>query len=515
MQAELQIEQPSTQITLRPYQQEAINNIRSTLSSGVRKIVAEAPTGAGKTKIAATIAHGAVSKARKLAFVVPAISLVDQTVEQFWKDGVRDVGVIQADHYLTDWSKPIQVCSIQTVERRGSFPDADVVIFDECHRLHETHKKWLRDEAWQRVPFIGLSATPWSKGLGNYFETKLTVATISDLIAQGYLSKFKVFATGHPDLKGVKTVADDYHQGQLSEVMNASTLTADIIRTYEQRWGKGRTLCFAVDRAHAQSLQERFNFAGIKTGYQDADTPMDVRRMIRRMFHDGTYQVVVNVDTLTTGVDWDVRCLILARPTKSEMRYVQIIGRALRPRDDKDYAVILDHSDTTQRLGFVTDIQHEELHRGTTRAKAKPAEKREKLPVECKACAALYPPNQFRKCPHCGHVQKLQSTLLENDGELIEVKRDGSMWQAAKVPARKWTTAERATFLSELKAYAEMHNYKPGWASVKFKEKFREWPERAIESVKPARIISPTVVMWVRSRQIAFAKSRHRTQPTS
>jgi DNA repair protein RadD len=501
-------------VVLRPYQGEAIETIKTTVRGGVRRIVVEAPTGAGKTKLAAVLGQGSQAKQKRMAFVVPAISLVDQTVEEFYANGIRNIGVIQADHHMTDWSRPIQVCSAQTIEKRGAFPEANSVLFDEIHRLHGIHKRWLRHPDWQHIPMIGLSATPWNKGLGNYFETKITVSTLQELIDQGYLSKFRVFASSHPDLKKVKIVAADYHQGELSGVMQDSSLSADIIRTYKEKWGKGKTLCFAVDKAHALSLQERFNFAGIKCGYQDADTPPDVRRMIRKMFHDGTYEVVVNIDTLTTGVDWDVRCISLCRPTKSEMKYVQIIGRGLRLAAEntapKDELIILDHSDTTGRLGFVTDIHHEELDTGKVSPKGPKPEKRVKLPVECKKCTALYPPNFERKCPNCGEVNKLQSTLLEADGELVEVKRDGSMWQAAKVKAREWTIEERETFLSELKAYTQAHGYKPGWASLKYKEKFGDWPPREIEHTPAALIISPTVTMWIRSRQIAFAKSKRR-----
>ena len=343
-------------LQLRPYQEECILNIRDSVRGGVKRLVVQAATGAGKTKIAAAIVDSAVTKKNKIAFCVPAISLVDQTVESFYAEGIRDVGVIQANHEMTDWSKPVQVCSIQTIQRRG-FPEAQVVIFDEIHRLHEAHKTWLGHPDWQNVPMIGLSATPWTKGLGKYFHSLLIAATTQELIDQGYLSKFKVFATGHPDLSDVRMVAGDYHEGELSGAMQKGELTADIIRTWQDKWGKDKTLVFGVDKAHAKSIQERFEYAGISCGYQDADTTPDERREIRRKFHDGRLQVVSNIQTLTTGVDWDVRCLILARPTKSEMLYVQIIGRALRTAPGKDHALILDHSDTTSRLGFVTEIQ--------------------------------------------------------------------------------------------------------------------------------------------------------------
>jgi superfamily II DNA or RNA helicase len=320
------------------------------------------------------------------------------------------------------------------------------------------------------------------------------------MIDKGILSQFKVYATGHPDLKNVKTVAGDYHEGQLSEAMQAGTLSADIVKTWMTKWGKDKTLCFGVDCAHAQALQARFIEAGISCGYQDARTPPDERAEIKRKFHDGSYPVVTNVGTLTTGVDWDVRCSILARPTKSEMLYKQIIGRALRTAEGKDYALILDHSDTTQRLGFVTDIEHDHLHDGKEKA---PAEPRERLPKECKACTALKPAG-VRKCPYCGFEPVVVSNIVEDDGELQEIS-PGML--PKKLNKYRATMAEKEQFLSELKLYAAQHGYKPGWASNKFRDKFDCWPGWTIKDVSPANFVTLTTAAWIRKTQRAWVMS--------
>lgn len=488
---------------LRPYQVEAIEATRDSVRNGVRKIVLQAATGAGKTKIAAAIVDSALSKGKRVSFCVPAIALIDQTVESFYDEGIRDVGVIQADHLLTDWSKPVQICSIQTINRR-TYPEADIVIIDECHRLYEAHKKWISDPAWSHVPFIGLSATPWTLGLGKFFDSLLTAATTKDLIDKGYLSKFRVFATGHPDLNGVKIVAGDYKENELSEAMQKGSLTADIIGTWMKQWGKDKTLCFAVDKAHARSIQERFLAAGIECGYQDSETPAHERREIRGKFHSGEYRVVVNIQTLTTGVDWDVRCLILARPTRSEMLYVQIIGRALRIAEGKEDALILDHSDTTSRLGFVTEIHHERLSNGQP---LPPVERREALPKECSACAFLKPP-KTRICPNCGHeAQAPINVCYEDDGELVEIK-PGQL-QRVNVPSKIWTELERKIFYKELKGYAEAFGYKTGWAAVKYKAKFGDWPPRTWNRLAGANMPSSGTLLWIKRENIAYARARN------
>lgn len=489
---------------LRPYQIDALQNIRETIAQGVRRVVLQASTGAGKTKIAAAIVDGALRKKNRLAFVVPAISLVDQTVESFYAEGVRDIGVIQANHQMTNWSQPVQVCSIQTIASRKAFPEAQVVVRDEVHTLYEADKTWLIHPDWQKVPFIGLSATPWSRGLGKYFQTLLVAATTSDLIAQGYLSPFRVFATGHPDLAGVKTVAGDFHEGQLSDAMQSGSLMADIVQTWKVHWGRDKTLCFAVDRAHAQALQKRFEEAGISCGYQDANTPDAERREIKRKFHNGEYQVISNIGTLTTGVDWDVRCLILARPTKSEILFTQIIGRALRTAPGKIDALILDHSDTTARLGFVTDIHHEILDDGKPSDKAKPTPP---LPKECKGCGVLMP-KRMAACPNCGFKAEVTSGYVERDGELVEIK-PGQVG-AKKGKKREYTMAEKARWFAELKAYGIAHGRKDGWASWTYKEKFGAWPDWSIKNIAPAAFAGTEVSMYVKSRNIAWAKAKKR-----
>src|SRR5215510_6346075 len=112
---------------LRPYQEEALQAIRDTVRQGVMRLVCQAPTGSGKTVLAATIVEGALRKGNRLCFVVPKIDLVDQTVEMFYAQGIRDIGVIQADHQLTNWAQPVQVASIQTIRSRGAYPEAQVI----------------------------------------------------------------------------------------------------------------------------------------------------------------------------------------------------------------------------------------------------------------------------------------------------------------------------------------------------------------------------------------------------
>lgn len=327
-------------INLRDYQSETITKLRQSVSSGKRRPVVQAPTGAGKTVMAAALVQMARRNNGRIIFCVPAISLIDQTVERFEANGIdaEDIGVIQANHYRTNRHAPVQVASIQTLTRR-ELDQFDLAIIDECHVSFKFYKTWFELESWENIPIIGLTATPWAKGMGKLWDDLIVCTTTAELIELGHLSDFKVFAPSHPDLSGVKTVLGDYDLKGLGQVMDAKPLVADIVSTWLERAEYRPTLCFAVNRLHAKHLQQQFAEAGIPTDYQDAHTEMAERKLIADRFQRGETKIVCNVGTLTTGIDWDVRCVILARPTKSEILYTQIIGRGLRTAEGKDHCI--------------------------------------------------------------------------------------------------------------------------------------------------------------------------------
>jgi DNA repair protein RadD len=483
-------------INLYPHQAGAVDSIDKAIAEGCRRIMVQAPTAFGKTVLAAYLAKRIREQRKCLLFTVPALTLVDQTVMRFAENGIDDVGVIQAQHWMTDYSRPVQIASIQTLQRR-KIPPADLVLIDEAHRWFDFYGDWFADPRWADVPFIGLSATPWTKGLGKYYDKLIIASTTQELIDLGYLSNFKVFAPWSPDLKNVRIVAGDFHEGDLSKVMGKAQLVADVIDTWIDRAQNRPTLCFAVDRAHAKHLQGKFQEAGVTAGYIDAFTPTVKRETVREQFHAGIIKVVCNVGCLTTGVDWDVRCIILARPTRSVVLFVQMVGRGLRTANGKDHCLILDHSDNHLRLGFVTDIHHDELNDGRMRPKAK-AKDVEKLPKKCLQCAFLKPPKTL-ECPSCGFVPNPKCNVVAADGELIELE---NRRKAAAI-----AETERELFYRELKQYCHFRNHNQGWVWHQFNAKFRHPPPKHYERLHPTPP-RPGTLGWIKSRQIAYAKRR-------
>ena len=481
---------------LWPHQERALESLRQSLLAGRRRPMLQAPTGFGKTLTAAHIIQRALDKGKRVAFTVPAISLIDQTVTAFEAEGISAIGVLQGIHERTDRDQPVQVCSVQTIARRKR-PDVDLVLVDEAHQLHREIFRWMKD--CPDTPFLGLSATPWARGLGKYYDHLIVAATTADLIRDGFLSPFTVYAPSNPDLSSVSTVAGDFHEGQLAEAMDVPVLTGDIITEWFKRGEDRPTLAFCVDRKHARHVHERFEEVGVAAEYMDGFTAREDREATFERFRAGQTRIIVNVGVLVVGVDLPtVSCLIDARPTKSPIRYVQVIGRGLRPSEGKDKLVVLDHAGNALRLGLVTDIHRDRLDDGEEKAAArKQREQSEPLPKLCEACKAVVP-IAATACPACGEPVRALTTVQEVEGDLVEL----SSRRSGRRDIPEW---ERRRFYAELLGLAEERGYAAGWAAHKFREKFAHWPN-GYDRVA----LEPSVATrnWVRSRQIAFAKAR-------
>lgn len=454
---------------LRLYQSKAIELLRHSLRTGHRRPILQLPTGAGKTRIAAEIINKALIKENRAIFVIPRLVLIEQTVAAFEREGIWNIGVIQGQNFRTNPNAPVQIASEQTLRRR-EIPPADVVIIDECHIRSEAINGWIAEPEWQGIPFIGLSATPWAKGLGKTYDDLLMPVSIQELIGDGYLSTFRVFAPPAPDLTNVRTVSGDFHETDLSDVCDTKELVADIVKTWFEKGENRPTLCYGIDRKHAQHLEERFAEAGVRVEYIDCDVKMYDREEIFERFRAGETKIISNVATCDTGLDLpSVSCVIDARPTRSRIRFVQTIGRGLRPAEGKDHLIVLDHAGNHRRLGLITDIGCGELDDGEN-GRAYDRDGRVAVPTIklCPDCNCVLPP-RARECPACGFVILAVTPIVERIGELVElgcIDPGGSgVTNAIK---RHWYGA----FLW----ICDERGKSRGWAFHLFLEKFKEKP---------------------------------------
>ena len=493
---------------LHPHQSLALQLLKDSLRAGKRRPLVMSPTGSGKTVLSAHIVAGALAKGNRVAFIVPMINLIDQTFARFVENGIdpADMGVIQADHEWRRPHAPVQICSVQTLARRG-MPQASVLVVDEAHIRDAKLHAYLNSDEGRSAVAVGLSATPFAKGLGRVFDDLICPVTMTELIDGGYLSKFRVFAPTHPDLSAVKIDAKsgDYQTGELSDCMSKPHLVADIVATWLEKGENRPTLCFAVDRAHAAVLHEQFEANGVSSAYVDANTPREDRLELAKRFSRGEIKVICNIGTMTTGVDLDVRCIIFARPTKSESLFVQCIGRGLRTAKDKDHCLIFDHSDTHLRLGMVTDISIDELDTGKPGAGgAKKKEKLDPLPKECSHCQCLVPA-VVDECPNCGHAFKRHCSVVQEDGELIELG-------AKKRKGKSATATERLAAIPRAELFGQIRQVQKdrGWSEGRAAHVYRDitgcWPNQ----VKLAARKEPSgeLLSFIRHKDMAFAKGR-------
>jgi superfamily II DNA or RNA helicase len=200
---------------------------------------------------------------------------------------------------------------------------------------------------------------------------------------------------------------------------------------------------------------------------------------------------------MTYGVDFPpVSAVVLACPTKSITKYLQMVGRGLRTYPGKLDCAVLDHANACQRLGFADDEFPWALTDDEKVQDRKAKEKKEAKEITCPECSATF--RAARKCPNCGHDMHAQfARAVEiQDADLHEVGK-------ARVHA---TMDDKVSFYRQLLCIARGKNYSDGWAAHKYREKFGVWPQ----NMKHLVPIGPTpeVVAWVRSRQIAWAKAR-------
>ena len=499
------------QFELRPLQAEAHENIRAEIDFCERRLVVQAPCGFGKTLLAAKMISENLEQGKRSIFTAPALSLIDQTVERFHQYGIRDIGVLQANHPLTAPHRKVQVCSVQTLMRR-EIPPADEVFIDEAHLQFDFVYKWMQRPGWEDVPFIGLTATPWARGMGKHWNKLVVAARLGEMVEQGWLKPLRYLAPIDIDTTGVKMIAGDYHEGQLSAASRKTTILADTVKQWLEHAKDRPTIAFCVDRLHAQDMQSRFMQVGVPCEYIDANTEAGERQAIGRRMESGESKVCVSVGCLIAGLDWTfVSCVLFARKTKSKMLWVQGIGRGMRLHPGQQDCLLLDCAGN-QSLGHPYDIHYEDLDDGTADAKAKREEKDKKLaePKKCPLCGAMRQP-KLRSCPACGHIPTPPQSVTEQDGKLREVQRGGtsvSIREKARQDLLKLEDMQE--WYSSLLAIQRQRGYAKGWSNVQFKDRFGNWPDKL--GLHDAALDSPVPIVssWVTHRMIKFAKSNRR-----
>jgi superfamily II DNA or RNA helicase len=499
--------------TLRDYQELAIEQVRQAIRAGYRRILIVAPTGSGKTVIAAQIVKLAAEKFRRSMFLAHRRELIYQCADKLEKFGV-DHGILMAGEYPYG-AADCQVASIQTIAARCittdrlPLPNSDVVIVDEAHRsLAPTYLTLINHYGEEVV--IGLTATPIrgdGKGLGHVYDYLVQCPTIQELIDLGHLVQPHTFAPTIPDLTGVRTRGGDYDEGDLDRAMNRRSLVGDVVEHWYRLASDRPTIVFASSVKHSINLSDEFRKMGAKAAHIDGDTPLDERKQIIADLQVGNVQVVCNYAVLTEGFDEpSLSACVLARPTKNLGLYLQMGGRTLRPSEatNKKDSLIIDHSGNVYEHGFIQDEHHWVLEEGRALNRTNEDRKKEldeKKPITCVMCATVY--TGQLPCPHCGHVPVKKGKYVESrSGDLMEVR----MEKRRTAKKREFTMDEKRQWFRELCGHAMNKKKGQGWVAHTYKAKFGVWPN----SFSPDRDgpIEPSgeVRGFIRHRNIAYAK---------
>jgi superfamily II DNA or RNA helicase len=420
-------------ISLRDYQSEALDAVRSAWMRGIRRQAISLPTGTGKTVVfaelirrrrpgrALVLAHRdelITQAADKLAMVAP-----DLTVGTV-KAGQNDVGA------------PVVVASVQTVcrpRRLDQLADAgefDTVVVDEAHHAAAGSYHFVLERLVRpNTLLLGVSATLKrgdGAGLADLFQEVVYEQDILTMIRSRYLSDIRgIQVRLAVDFNRLHTRAGDFVDAEVEEALEDANAPGVAVQAYNEHAAGRRTIIFTPTVKAAESFSDAFNAAGIPAALVHGKQSTDERRETLARFHRGELQVIANCSVLTEGFDEPaVSCIIIARPTKSQPLFVQMVGRGTRLYPGKQDLLVLDLVGATGRHDLMTvadlfGVAAEAIESQTVTA-AIAAQEEEGQAVNEAARIVAFEVDLFRRRPfHWGATAAGVYTLSTTDGVLL------------------------------------------------------------------------------------------------
>lgn len=406
----------------RPFQDHAHQSLRDGLRAGHRCQMLMSPTGSGKTFLGLRIAHEALAKGKRALFICDRRTLIDQTSNTADSYGLSAHAVMMANHWRVDPSMPFQIASAQTLARRN-IPPFDVCIIDEAHTQLAA---WVNILQGSDKPCIGLSATPFSAGLGKLFTNLVNAATMDELTKSGVLVPMRVMSCTTANMEGAATSGGEWTDGAAAE--RGMEIVGDVVTEWTKYANNRKTIVFGSTIAHCAELCKQFNEAGVLAQLFISETTEDERKGILAEYKkpDTMLRVLISVEALAKGFDVpDVSCVVDCRPLrKSLSTAIQMWGRGLRssPSTGKADCLLLDHSGNIIR--FADDYAEiffnglAALDAGEKLDKAIRKDDAEKEPKACPMCG--FKP-MGKRCVSCGFELVRQSLVEAVPGHMREV----------------------------------------------------------------------------------------------
>lgn len=408
-------------IQLRDYQIDMIERTREALKTN-QCVVLQAPTGAGKTVVAAYMLEQAKKRGLTAMFLVHQNELIKQTSASLWNYKIEH-GFIVSGRGRSP--APVQVASVMTLKNRlDQYDEPNLIIIDEAHRaLAASYLKIV--EAYPNAKVVGLTATPQrtdGRGLGHLFQHIVKGPSISHLTQIGSLCDYELFGVPQKvDMSSVKNKLGDYAADDLEREVNKPTITGDAIEHWRALANGLVTVVMCVSIKHAEDVASQFSAAGIPSEAIHGKTKN--RDDVLERFESGVTTVLTSVQLLVEGYDHPaIAAVVWLRPTQSLSVFMQGNGRGLRPHHSKRHLTIIDHVGNFSRHGLPCADREWSLD---DRSKNKKSSSSEEPDVGVQVCGECFftVKTGLTECPKCGAEIELKSRTIEQvDGELERIK---------------------------------------------------------------------------------------------
>ena len=463
-------------MTLRDYQLQSVYLLQNAFKDGMKRVVLQLTTGAGKTVIFTHIAKLTSQKNNSVLVITDRIELLTQAGGTFEKIGL-------SPQFLTAKTKEIShggvwVGMVETIKRRLENDDYynfvrsfTLIIIDEAHRQSFDR---LFEPLTEDQYVIGATATPYRTGkmkpLKDYYDTIIIGQQIPDLISTGYLCDAVHYGVPVAGLKNVKITAGEFDAKEVTELYDDQVLYTGVVKNYIHHCNGMKALLFTASVKNSIKLTGEFLHNGIDARHIDANTPANEREQILADYKAGKFSVLSNVGILTTGYDEpSIQCIIVYRPTRSLPLWLQMCGRGSRIFPGKEIFHILDFGENAKRHGLWN------ANRTWSLEIEKPPKKTgAELVKECPNCGALIPMNA-KLCQYCDYIYPVVEKKKKHIEIILEKMTpseiNGAEWniyeleEIRKVKGYKvgWVL-HRLKSLKEYEDYARLKGYKKGWA---------------------------------------------------
>lgn len=419
-------------ISLFPDQEEVRAKLRVALRSSAAVLVF-APTGFGKTVLAAALIKSIFENGKRVIFCVHRIDLIVQTAGTFKKLGIPFTYCANGYHY-NPYHRVI-IASIASLKNRMRHLKADYVMVDEAHlSMADGWAAVAKHYKERGAKLIGLTGSPErldGRPLGDVWDVMVLGPSLRWLIENGRLQRYRAFSPAGLDVAALKIRGGEYVEEELDDLMSGKAVVSRAVAHWKKHAFRLRTIGFTPSVKTAEQYAWEFRGAGINAVALDGATPQDERKAAFHAFADRRLDLIFNCALFCEGFDLSaqvnrdvtVECVMDNAPTMSLAKHLQKHGRGLR-RDGTDVPhILLDMVGGFRRLGMPDDDRDWSLE-------GRKSKSQEVTNMTCSECFCTHAP--ARKCPDCGHAYPVRAStgpapgrvLTEADIELEEIDVD-------------------------------------------------------------------------------------------